>query len=66
MAATNRKLKAAIITVFGTQTEGARQFEIREDRLSRIIHRRVKPSVEEQRVIALRLQKPMGELFAEA
>jgi len=59
----NRKLKAAIILRCGTVAKAARECGMREDRLSRIIHNRVKPRPDEKRALAWRLQKPLGELF---
>lgn len=62
----NRKLKAAIIIGCGTVAKAARQCGIREDRLSRIIHRRVNPKPEEKRKLAWKLQKPISELFGDS
>jgi hypothetical protein len=61
----NFKLKASIIEAFGSQVTAAREFKIREDRLSRIIHSRVHPTPEEKRIIAWKLQKKIDELFPE-
>jgi hypothetical protein len=62
----NKLLKLAIIEKFDTQHKAAAAFGIRPDRLSRIVTLRVKPSAEEKRVIAWRLQKPISELFGDS
>jgi len=62
----NRKLKASIVISFGTIAEASRQTGIREDRLSRIIHRTVNARPEEKRVLAWHLQKPIAELFGDS
>jgi hypothetical protein len=59
----NFKLKASIIEAFGNQVTAAREFKIREDRLSRIIHARVSPTQEEKRTISWKLQKRIADLF---
>ena len=59
----NRKLKAAIILRCGTVAKAARECGMREDRLSRIIHNRVKPKQSEKRALAWRLQRPIEALF---
>lgn len=66
MSKPNFRLKAIIIESFGTIAAAARQCDIREDRLSRIIHRRVTPSQKERRTLAWKLQKPIKELFPES
>ncbi|UCG11526.1 MAG: hypothetical protein JSU72_13420 [Deltaproteobacteria bacterium] len=59
----NKALKIAIIERFDTQHRAAAEFGIRPDRLSRIVTRRVKPSAEEKRIIAWKLQRSIDELF---
>ncbi len=63
MQGPNYKLKGLLIAADGTLTVAARKVEIREDRLSRIIHNRVKPSREECQRIAWRLQRSVKEIF---
>lgn len=59
----NVKLKIAIIEKYGSQVAAAKAFDVREDRLSRIVHNRVHVSDDEKRRICWRLQKPIRELF---
>jgi hypothetical protein len=59
----NFKLKGIIIAQFGTLAQAARLFDMREDRLSRVIHNRVRPSRDEMRTISWRLQKKISELW---
>lgn len=63
MQESNFYLKGFLIQSDGTIVRAARAIGIREDRLSRIIHRRVNPSADEKRKIAWHLQKPITELF---
>ena len=65
MRESNLKLKAKIILKFGTIIQASRAFEMREDRLSRVIHRRVVPKAEEKRTICLQLKKNSDEIFGE-
>ena len=59
----NKLLKLAIIEKFDTQHKAAAAFGIRPDRLSRIVTLRVKPSAEEKRLIAWKLQRSIEDLF---
>lgn len=60
----NLRLKAEIIAAYGTLTNGARRMGLKDEfRLSRLIHGRAKPTPEEMRMIAWRLQKSIRELF---
>lgn len=63
MQSPNYYLKSLIIANDGKMVDAARILGMREDRLSRIIHRRVNPSAAEMTKIAGHLQKPVGELF---
>ena len=65
MGQPNLRLKGLIIAKYGTQASAALDFEIDEFRLSRIIHRRAAPSHEERKMIAWKLQRPIGDLFPE-
>jgi hypothetical protein len=62
----NRKLKAKIIEVYGTQVDFARLINWSEDRVSRVIHGRVIPGEDEKRLISRKLGVPPGDLFQEA
>ncbi|MBW2608636.1 MAG: hypothetical protein JRD05_13515 [Deltaproteobacteria bacterium] len=59
----NLELKAKIILKFGSIIEAARKCEIREDRLSRIIHRRVVPNALERGELAFQLGERISDLF---
>ena len=65
MQEANFYLKGLLIQHDGSIIAAARILEVREDRLSRIIHRRVNPSADEKRKIAWHLQKSMVELFGD-
>lgn len=58
-------VKGLFIMADGSICDAARAVSIHENRLSRIIHRRVKPNSDEKRRIAWHLQKPISELFPE-
>jgi hypothetical protein len=66
----NTYLKGRIVEKFGGSksfvialANGKGGVQIREDRLSRIIHRRVKPTAAEKRAICWKLQEPIDRLF---
>jgi hypothetical protein len=61
----NFKLKGMLIAKYGSIYKASQDLDIREDRLSRIYYRRVKPSKSELRIIAWKLQKSISELFSE-
>jgi len=68
----NTYLKGRIVEKFGGSkpfvialANGKDGVQIREDRLSRIIHRRVRPTQAEKRAICWRLQESMSQLFPE-
>ena len=68
MVTSNSFLKGLIIQRYGTQKSFLIALEdgglsMGEARLSRIIHRRAKPTPEEVRMIAWKLQRSIGELF---
>lgn len=65
MNAPNFYLKGFLIQRDGSIVAAARALEMREDRLSRVIHRRVKPSPEEKRRISWHLQRSISELFGD-
>ena len=56
-------LKSLIIAKDGNYGNVTRALGMREDRLSRIVHRRVNPSDDEMKKLSEYLQKPIGELF---
>jgi len=62
----NRKLKAKIIEVYGSQVDFARLLNWSEDRLSRVIHGRVLPRDEEKNMISRKLGVPESEIFPQA
>jgi transcriptional regulator with XRE-family HTH domain len=59
----NLVLKARIIERFGTQTDFARLLGMSEDRLSKLIHGRLKPREDERKTIARKLGAAPEELF---
>ena len=59
----NLRLKGMLIQKYGKLTTGAMDIPIDYYRLSRIISGIVKPSQEEKRRIAWKLQEPISELF---
>ena len=59
----NLLLKARIIECFGRQTDFAKVLGISEDRLSKLIHGRLKPKEGEQEIIARELGRKIEELF---
>lgn len=59
----NLKLKAAIISAYGTQVRFARAVIISELRLSQIIHGRVTPTIEEMLTISKQLRVDPDEVF---
>ncbi len=68
----NTYLKARIVQRFGGSklflialANGKGGVQVREDRLSRIIHRRVKPTPAEKRAICWKLQESASQLFPE-
>lgn len=63
MRQANYQLKGFLIQLNGSLIASARVLDIREDRLSRIIHRRVNPSADEKLKIASHLQKTVSEIF---
>jgi hypothetical protein len=70
MRQTNFYLKGLIVQKYGGHkpflialANGAGGIEINESRLSRIVHRRVKPTRAEMRAISWRLQESMEQLF---
>jgi len=62
----NFYLKGLLIQKDGKLVEAARALDMREDRLSRIIHCRVNPSIHELNAIAQHLNKPVADIFGEA
>ncbi len=62
----NRKLKARIIEVYGTQTDFARLINWSENRLSQVIHGRLSPQESERKLIAQKLRVPQNEIFPSA
>lgn len=63
MGEPNFRLKGLIIERFGTQARAAREFQINEFRLSRIIHGRAAATDKDKRTIAWKLQRPIKDLF---
>jgi hypothetical protein len=63
MQSPNFILKSLIIAKDGNYVNIARTLGMREDRLSRIVHRRVNPSDDEMKKLSEYLQKPVGEIF---
>jgi hypothetical protein len=63
MQEANYYLKELLIQHNGSLIASARALDIREDRLSRIIHRRVNPSSDEKIKIASHLQQKVSGLF---
>ena len=61
----NYKLKFAIIKSGKNQIEIAREAEIQESKLSKIVNGYVQPSIEEKEKIAKVLEIPVGSLFKE-
>jgi len=59
----NLKLKFRILEKHRSQVEFAQKYGLTEDRLSRIIHERIKPSQEDIRIIAEALDCETGEIF---
>ena len=59
----NLRLKALIVGKFGTQSALCRVLNFSEDRLSKIIHGRLRPRQEERQAIARLLGVPEGEVF---
>lgn len=59
----NLIVKSLLILKDGSITESCRKMGIDFQRMSRIIHGRVKVRPEEKRAIAWHLQKPIDELF---
>jgi hypothetical protein len=59
----NLTLKTKIYEKFRTQSDAAMCFQMREDRLSQIIHGRRTPTDEEKRTISERLKTDEAELF---
>ena len=59
----NRKLKAKIIEVYGSQVDFARLINWSEDRLSRVIHGRLSPQDSERKLIAQKLRVRQDEIF---
>lgn len=59
----NLLLKIKIIERFRTQADFARIVGLSEDRLSRLIHGRVKPREAEQKVIAKKLGIEIEQIF---
>jgi transcriptional regulator with XRE-family HTH domain len=57
------KLKGLVLQHYRFQGDLARDAGFREDRLSRIIHGRTKPTREEMERIASALQLPVQEVF---
>jgi plasmid maintenance system antidote protein VapI len=63
MGEPNFRLKGAIIEKFETQARAARELQINEFRLSRIIHGRAAATDEEKHRIVRKLQRPSKDLF---
>ena len=61
-----QKRKGAILGHWPSMTDCARDIGVRYDRLSRVVHGRVRPTPEEMRQLAWRLQVPITELFPES
>lgn len=61
----NVKLKFKIYEEYGSQCNAARDFSMREDRLSQIIHQRRTPTDQEKRQIAEKLRTDIEELFSD-
>lgn len=61
----NLTLKFKIYEKYRTQCDAARQFGMREDRLSQIIRGRRFPKEQEKQIIAEKLQTDADALFAE-
>jgi hypothetical protein len=61
----NYYLKALLIQSDGTIINAARSVGIHESRLSRIIHRRVRPNQKERQKIAWHLQRSIEDVFQE-
>jgi len=61
----NYYLKGLIYEADGTIIEFARAVNINESRLSRIIHRRVRPNQKEKQKIAWHLQRTIEDIFDE-
>ena len=59
----NRKLKAKIIEIYGTQVDSARLINWTEDRVSRLIHGRLSPRDSDRQLIARKLGVPQDEIF---
>ena len=59
----NLSLKFRIYELFRTQSDAARSFEMREDRLSQIIHERRTATDDEKRAICEKLNAGEADLF---
>jgi len=63
--ALNTALKLAILTSGKTQTTIAREIDITESRLSRIVHGHEEATDDEKKLIAKAVRRPKAELFQE-
>lgn len=61
----NMNLKVAILTKCGSQVDLSRRVGIQEDRISRFIHGRAKPTEEEKTIIAEVLGVDVRKIFPE-
>jgi hypothetical protein len=62
----NVNLKFKIYERYGTQCDAAKDFNIREDRLSQIIRGRRQPSEQEKKLISSKLKEKREYLFPES
>ena len=63
---TIQKRRGAILGHWPSMGHAAREIGVRYERLSRVVNGRVKPTSEEMRQLAWRLQMPITDLFPEA